>query len=148
MNTAAMFNVIYHAKSGFTLHKLQVGIWIQKFEKFLKVRRTFEIKKKFHPRLLDNVPFHENMLKVQMFYNSLRYTEIRDFNLVSFDSVLSQLGGIVGLWLGFSVYTVVEMIEKFWQWYERNQKHEQQNQQQQQQVHSTLGKQIGSNDQL
>ena len=63
-----------------------------------------------------------------MFYDTLRYTEIREFNLVSFDSVLSQLGGIVGLWLGFSVYTVIEIIDMLWQWHERSQKQQQRHQ--------------------
>ena len=64
------------------------------------------------------------MIKVQVYYESLRYTEIREFNLVTFQEVLSQLGGIIGLWLGFSAYTVVEMIDKFWLWYQRS--HQQQ----------------------
>ncbi len=59
------------------------------------------------------------MIKVRVFYDSLRYTEIREFSLLSFDSVLSQLGGIVGLWLEFSVYSIVKVIDKAWQWHEQ-----------------------------
>lgn len=51
----------------------------------------------------------------------LRYTEIREFNLISFEAVLSQLGGILGLWLGVSVYTVIKAIDKAWKWREKRQ---------------------------
>lgn len=59
------------------------------------------------------------MVKVDVFYDLLRYTEIREFSFLNFETVLSQLGGIVGLWLGFSIYTVVDAIDKLWKWYER-----------------------------
>lgn len=59
-----------------------------------------------------------DVIKVRVFYDSLRYTEIREFSLINFDTVLSQLGGIVGLWLGVSVYSVIKAIDKGWRWHE------------------------------
>ncbi len=67
----------------------------------------------------------KDVIKVRVYYQSMRYTEIREFNLVTFQEVLSQLGGVIGLWLGFSVYSIVEMIDKFWLWHQRSRQEEQ-----------------------
>ena len=55
--------------------------------------------------------FRENFLKVDIFYPELSYEEIEQNIAFEFLSLLSEVGGFLGLLLGASVLTVFELVD-------------------------------------
>ncbi|CAD5123493.1 DgyrCDS11836 [Dimorphilus gyrociliatus] len=53
----------------------------------------------------------QNVLKVHVYYSSLTFLKISREATYQTTSLLSDLGGQVGLWLGFSVITIFEFFE-------------------------------------
>ena len=53
----------------------------------------------------------ENFLKVDIFYPELSYEEIEQNIAFEFLSLLSEVGGFLGLLLGASVLTVFELVD-------------------------------------
>ena len=48
---------------------------------------------------------------VNIFYDSMSYTLIQESPALSFDTLLSNIGGNVGLFTGASILTSIELIE-------------------------------------
>lgn len=63
---------------------------------------------------LDNISFisgsppRGTFTQVRIFFSSLRYVRNEEFNLITFDNVLSQVGGISGIWLGVSMLSTAK----------------------------------------
>ena len=55
--------------------------------------------------------FRENFMKVDIFYQELSYEEIEQNIAFEFLSLLSEVGGFLGLLLGASVLTVFELVD-------------------------------------
>ena len=55
--------------------------------------------------------FRENFLKVDIFYPELSYEETEQNIAFEFLSLLSEVGGFLGLLLGVSVLTVFELVD-------------------------------------
>ncbi|XP_046571636.1 amiloride-sensitive sodium channel subunit gamma-like [Haliotis rubra] len=55
--------------------------------------------------------FRRNMLKLNVFYKELNYQKIRTRPSYDWKSLLSDVGGQAGLWLGFSLLTLGEVLE-------------------------------------
>ena len=53
----------------------------------------------------------ENFVQVDVFYKSLRYEEISIHQAFPFLSLLSEVGGFMGLLLGASTLTVIEILD-------------------------------------
>ena len=59
-----------------------------------------------------NVYFHrDNFLKLDIFYKEIGYTLVSQTPAFEFISLLSEVGGFLGLLLGASVLTVCELID-------------------------------------
>ena len=57
------------------------------------------------------VHFRENFMQVDIFYQELSYEEIEQNIAFEFLSLLSEIGGFLGLLLGASVLTVCELVD-------------------------------------
>ena len=55
--------------------------------------------------------FRENYIKMDIFYKELSYMKIRQQRAFEFISLLSEVGGFLGLLLGASVLTVCELVD-------------------------------------
>jgi hypothetical protein len=52
-----------------------------------------------------------SVLRVLIYFNDLRYTQITESPSMTFLTLVSNIGGILGLFLGFSLLSLVEIIE-------------------------------------
>jgi len=55
--------------------------------------------------------FREEKSSVSVFYPSKRYTEIRQVPKITLIDLLANIGGSIGIFLGFSVFSLFEMVE-------------------------------------
>ena len=55
--------------------------------------------------------FRNNFIQVDIFYQELSYEEIEQNIAFEFLSLLSEIGGFLGLLLGASVLTVCELVD-------------------------------------
>lgn len=53
----------------------------------------------------------DNFIQVDIFYQELSYEEIEENKAFEFLSLLSEIGGFLGLLLGASVLTVCELVD-------------------------------------
>ena len=57
------------------------------------------------------VNYSGNFLQVDVFYNELSYARVEQQETFPFLSLLSEVGGFMGLLLGASVLTVCELVD-------------------------------------
>ena len=57
------------------------------------------------------IHFRENFVQVDIFYQELSYEEIKQNIAFEFLSLLSEIGGFLGLFLGASALTVFELVD-------------------------------------
>ena len=57
------------------------------------------------------VNYSGNFLQVDVFYNELNYVRVEQQETFPFLSLLSEVGGFMGLLLGASVLTVCELVD-------------------------------------
>ena len=55
--------------------------------------------------------YRQSNLLLNIFFTSKEYTDIRDIPKISVIDLISNLGGVVGIFLGMSIFTCVEIIE-------------------------------------
>lgn len=55
----------------------------------------------------------EGLVKLNVFYDSLTYTEMSEQVSMNSVSLLSSIGGFMGMFLGMSLMTLVEILEVF-----------------------------------
>lgn len=65
-------------------------------------------------KFLEKMLHANSLAQVQIYYNGMSYSEMREISIVSFDTVLSQIGGILGLWLGISVVSIIHIGIEGW----------------------------------
>ena len=53
----------------------------------------------------------ENLVKINIYYDKLTYTLIDEFETTTMPTLLSNIGGTLGLYLSVSVLSIVELIE-------------------------------------
>lgn len=58
-----------------------------------------------------NTSLRENLAKIIVYYETLDYTEMEESASTDFAKLLSDIGGIAGLFLGISVLSTVELFE-------------------------------------
>ena len=61
--------------------------------------------------IIDSYKFNLNIAKLNIYYNSLSYTEVTESESLSLVSLLSNIGGTIGLFMGISLLTAVELVE-------------------------------------
>ena len=59
--------------------------------------------------------YKQSMLFLFVYYPTMQYTEIRQAPKTSLVDLVSNLGGVIGVFLGFSVFSLVEIVELFLQ---------------------------------
>ena len=55
--------------------------------------------------------FRDNYIKLDVFYQELSYNKVSQQQAFGFISLLSEVGGFLGLLLGASVLTVCELVD-------------------------------------
>jgi hypothetical protein len=55
--------------------------------------------------------YKESHSMINIFFESVEYTEIVETPMISFLDLISNLGGVLGIFLGFSIFSLVELIE-------------------------------------
>ena len=58
---------------------------------------------------------HQSYYSISVFYNELKYTVIEDLPKTLFTDLVSNLGGIIGVFLGSSLVSIFEFVELFFQ---------------------------------
>jgi hypothetical protein len=53
----------------------------------------------------------DNLVKINIYYDKLTYTLIDEFETTTMPTLLSNIGGTLGLYLSVSVLSIVELIE-------------------------------------
>jgi hypothetical protein len=87
----------------------------QKFVDLLKSDGTFlnEIQMNHNVSLSNLESFQKYFLSLNIFYSNLEYTEITEKPTFTPIDLLSQIGGSLGMFLGFSLFHFIELIEIF-----------------------------------
>ena len=55
--------------------------------------------------------YKESHSMINIFFESVEYTEIVETPMISFLDLISNLGGVLGIFLGFSIFSLVELME-------------------------------------
>jgi hypothetical protein len=86
-----------------------------KFFDLLKSDGTFlnELQTNHNVNLSNLESFQKYFLSLNIFYSSLEYTEITEKPTFTPIDLLSQIGGSLGIFLGFSLFHFIELIEIF-----------------------------------
>jgi len=59
--------------------------------------------------------YKENFLSLNMFLSSNKYTQIMEIPKISVIDLISSLGGSIGIFLGLSIFSLIEVLELFFQ---------------------------------
>ncbi len=60
--------------------------------------------------VVDGIEVDKDYSLLNFYYPSLSYEEITEFNTLSFEYVISSVGGLMGLYLGCSMLSVIELL--------------------------------------
>ena len=55
--------------------------------------------------------FKQNNLGVNIYLSSMEYTELWEMPQISFIDLVSNMGGALGIFLGFSIFSFIEILE-------------------------------------
>ena len=55
--------------------------------------------------------FKENFVRLEIFYEALNFRKISETAAYDFSSLISDFGGNIGLWLGWSIFVLFELVE-------------------------------------
>lgn len=64
-------------------------------------------------RMRNKEIFNKNLLKINLYHDSTTYPKISEVPEMDFSSLLSNLGGKLGLFMGVSVLSFIEILELF-----------------------------------
>ena len=81
------------------------------YHDFFKENTAF--KSKFDEEEITLKMVKEGLTKLNIYYDSLTYTEMTESISMNSVSLLSSIGGFMGMFLGMSLMTLVEILEIF-----------------------------------
>ena len=94
-------------RTSYSLSKFPTEMHLNIFNKNKDLLAKFNSNKSFTN--LDELS--SNLIKVNIYYDKLSYTLINEFETTTIATLLSNIGGTLGLYLSVSVLSIVEMIE-------------------------------------
>ena len=77
------------------------------------VKRRTNFLSKYDNKTLDTPIILNRLARVNIFYDSLSYTQITESVSMNLVSLLAAIGGFMGMFLGMSLMTLVELLEIF-----------------------------------
>lgn len=83
----------------------QLKIFLNKLNKSISENKTFESRDEL-TQFVQN-----NFLRLEIYYQTLDMQEIITKPVYDWSMVLGDIGGQLGLWLGFSLLTAIEIVE-------------------------------------
>ena len=81
------------------------------YTEWLKLQTNFISKFSNQGNLATQI--QHTVAKINVFYNDISYIALTEAATISWDSVLGNVGGQLGLFIGISVLSVVELVEAF-----------------------------------
>jgi hypothetical protein len=94
-----------------TLFKTSISSVLLDGNKYLSQIRNSNLSTDFIKRTIDATTVEKSIVDVNIFYESLSYTETTESPLMNIVSLLGSIGGNLGLFLGVSVFSLCEIIE-------------------------------------
>ncbi len=61
--------------------------------------------------LMNKTSFKDNIVSLKIYYSELKYTEINQVFSFSFWDLVSAVGGNLGLFLGVSLLSILELVQ-------------------------------------
>eukprot|EP00112_Aurelia_sp_Birch-Aquarium-sp1_P003747 Seg1421.10 transcript_id=Seg1421.10/GoldUCD/mRNA.D3Y31 product="Acid-sensing ion channel 4-A" protein_id=Seg1421.10/GoldUCD/D3Y31 len=89
--------------------QISTSIWPQKFQ-VKQFQEELSMVLNVSKDLIDEGFIHKRLSKVSIYYNELTNQSISEVELVQVDDLLSDIGGLMGLFIGSSVLTLVEVL--------------------------------------
>ena len=59
----------------------------------------------------NNIELQNNTLKLFVYYKNLKYSEIKQIPKTQFSDLVSQIGGTLGLFIGFKLLSCIEILQ-------------------------------------
>ena len=81
----------------------------QKSDRLVSFARKFANSTKEFDKLIKE-DVRENFVRLELFYNSLRFRSLNESASYEFVDLLSDFGGNISLWLGWSIFALVELV--------------------------------------
>ena len=81
----------------------------QKSGRLVSFARKFADSSKNFDKLI-NKDVRENFVRLEVFYNSLRFRSLKETASYEFVDLLSDFGGNISLWLGWSIFALFELF--------------------------------------
>ncbi len=78
----------------------------EKYKSIKFIEKHFENRKN-----ITNDEIRKNSLAVNIYFNNLGYTEVRKTAKINFGSLISNIGGILGLCMGMSILSVFQLVD-------------------------------------
>ena len=94
-----------------TLFKSSISTTLLVGDKYLSRIKNSNLATDFINRTIDATTIEKSLVKVNIFYESLSYTDTIESPQMNMVSLLGSIGGNLGLFLGVSVFSLGEIIE-------------------------------------
>jgi hypothetical protein len=79
------------------------------YSNWLQMQSNFA--QKFQNNQTSTAKIQESVIKINIFYDSMEYTSIKETAAVTIDILLGNIGGVLGLFIGISMLSFIEIIE-------------------------------------
>jgi hypothetical protein len=80
---------------------------------FFEALNNYSIQNELSFNYTDLNEFKRNHLGLNIYLSSMEFTELREKPQISFIDLVSNMGGALGIFLGFSIFSFIEMLEIF-----------------------------------
>ena len=80
---------------------------------FFEALKSFSQMKQNEVNITDFDEFKQNNLGINIYLSSMEYTELWEMPQISFIDLVSNMGGALGIFLGFSIFSFIEILEIF-----------------------------------
>ena len=76
-----------------------------------EVFKTYKLTDGINKTNLTYYDYKDNFVYLNVFYPYMRYTEIYELPKVTLADLFANIGGSMGIFLGFSVFSIIELLE-------------------------------------